>query len=310
MKHQSITVHAPATVSNLCCGFDILGMALEEPFDKIRIEHSEQPGILIRHTDAYNLPLDPQLNIAGVALDAMNKALGIGSGFRVEIHKGIKPGSGIGSSAASAAGIVVAANELLGKPFSKTELLKYAIEGEVLASGSRHADNLAPCIFGGLVLVRDTASFDIIALKTAPVFISIVHPQIEIKTSYARQLLPKEIPLSVAVTQWANVAGLVAGFSNGDYGLISRSLHDEVAEPVRSKLIPGFSEVKSASMAGGALGGGISGSGPSIFMLSETRQIAEAVSRRMNAVFNALGIENFAYVSSINTEGVKIVESD
>ena len=260
---QSIKVKSPATLSNLCCGFDILGMALKEPFDIIELIQRDQKGINIQHVDDFSLPTDPAKNIAGVALQSMLDALNYTHGFDVIIEKKIKPGSGIGSIAASAAGIVVAANQLLGKPFTKKQLLSFAMEGELLASGSRHADNLAPCVYGGLVLIRDTASLDIIEINTPPLFITVIHPQIEIKTSFARKILPTEIPLTSAVTQWANVAGLVTGFLQSDYALISRSLHDVIIEPVRSKLIPGFDDVKKQSMDVGALGGGISGSGPS-----------------------------------------------
>ena len=304
---QSIKVKSPATLSNLCCGFDILGMALNEPYDIIELIKKEEKGIRIQHLDAYNLPLDPQQNIAGVALQAMMTALDYKQGFDLIIEKKIKPGSGIGSSAASAAGIVVAANELLGKPFNKQQLISFAMEGEVLASGSRHADNLAPCIYGGLVLIRDTPTLDIIELQTPPLFITIIHPQIEIKTSYAREILPKEIPLKSAVVQWANVAGLVAGFLHADYKLISRSLQDVIVEPVRSKLIPGFDVVKHNCMNAGALGGGISGSGPSLFMLSENESTAILVENEMKAVYDKLGIDYKTYISTVAQHGVEVV---
>ena len=304
---KSITVHSPATVSNLCCGFDILGMAIDEPYDIMQLTETEQPGIVIRHTDPYNLPVSPTENIAGVALQSMIDAVGYTGGFEVVIEKQIKPGSGIGSSAASAAGIVVAANALLGDRFTKKELVNFAMDGEVIASGARHADNLAPCIYGGLVLIRDTATLDIISLQTPPLYISIVHPQIEIKTSYARKILPTEIPLKSAVVQWANVAGLVTGFLQQDYALIGRSLQDIIIEPVRSKLIPGFDEVKKQCLEAGALGGGISGSGPSLFMLSEKKETAEQVASIMKNEFEKRGIENKTYVTTINDSGVKIV---
>jgi len=307
---QSIKVKSPATLSNLCCGFDILGMALEAPYDEIELVSREEPGIVIRHEDSYGLPLDPMLNISGVALQALMNAISYKNGFEVIIKKNIKPGSGVGSSAASAAGVVVAANEMLGKPFSKKQLVEFAMEGELIASGSRHADNLAPCIYGGLVLIRDTQTLDIVELKTPPLFITIVHPQIEIKTSYARSILPKEIPLKSAVIQWANVAGLIAGFQQGDYELISRSLVDVIVEPVRSKLIPGFDEVKKLSLAAGALGGGISGSGPSLFMLSETHEKAAAIEKEMSHIYNTLGIEYKTYVTQVASKGVEVVESN
>jgi homoserine kinase len=304
---QSIKVKSPATLSNLCCGFDILGMALEIPFDIIELKLREEPGISITHLDEFNLPTDPKKNIAGVALQAMIDQLGYKHGFDIIIEKKIKPGSGIGSSAASAAGVVVAANHLFENRFTKNELVSFAMEGEVLASGSRHADNLAPCIYGGLVLIRDTPTLDIIELKTPPLYITIVHPQIEIKTSYAREILPKEIPLKSAVVQWANVAGLITGFLHSDYKLIGRSLQDIIVEPVRSKLIPGFDLVKKNCLDAGVLGGGISGSGPSLFMLSENEAIAKAAESEMKTVYTNLGIDFKTYVSTVSKNGVEVL---
>jgi homoserine kinase len=304
---NSVTVHTPATLSNLCSGFDILGMALEQPYDVITINKIEGKDIVIKHLDNYGLSTDPKQNIAGVVMEAMRKNLQTEQGFEIIIDKKIKPGSGIGSSAASAAGVAVAANEILQANFNKQQLVQFAMEGEVLASGSRHADNLAPCIYGGLVLIRDTPTLDIIPLNTPELFITIVHPQIEIKTSYARSILPKDLPLKTAITQWANVAGLVTGFIQHDYSLISRSLKDVVAEPVRSPLIPGFDEVRERSMQVGALGGGISGSGPSLFMLSRTAEIANEVEKEMRLVYVKLGIEFKTYVSTIAEQGVRVV---
>lgn len=305
---NSITVKSPASVANLCCGFDIMGIALSGLYDLMTLTKREQPGISIKHIDHYGLPEDPSQNVAGVALQAMMDALNYTNGFDVIIDKQIKPGSGIGSSAASATGIVVAANELLGKPFGKKELVAFAMEGEALASGSRHADNLAPCIYGGLTLIRETATLDIIELPIPPLFVNIVHPQIEIKTSYARQILPKEVPLKSAIIQWANVAGLIAGFIKKDYGLISRSLNDVIVEPVRSKLIPGFDEVKKNSLEAGALGGGIAGSGPSLFMFSENLAVAKKVENEMENIYQNLGIEYKTYITTIG-DGVIVHDS-
>jgi homoserine kinase len=305
---KSVTVKSPGSLSNLNCGFDILGMALEAPYDLIKLTRKVEPGIIIKHLDQYGLPEDPSNNIAGVALQAFIDAADYTEGFEVEITKQIKPGSGLGSSAASAAGVVVAANELLGKPFDNKQLVALAMEGEVLASGSRHADNLAPCIYGGLVLIRDTPSLDIIPITTSGLYISVAHPQIEIKTSYAREILPKEVPLKSAVTQWANVAGLVTGFLTNDHALIGRSLVDVIIEPVRSKLIPGFDEVKSKSLAAGALGGGISGSGPSLFMLSKDQHTALAVQSEMKNVYEKLGIDCKTYVTTMGN-GVTVIET-
>ena len=304
---KSVTVHSPATLSNLCCGFDILGMALKQPYDVITINETDGNDITITHLDQYGLTTDPLHNIAGVVLEAMRKATQSNQGYEIIIDKKIKPGSGIGSSAASAAGVAVAANAIMGSKFTPQELVSFAMEGEVLASGSRHADNLAPCIYGGLVLIRDTPSLDIIPIQTPDLYITILHPQIEIKTSYARSILPKEVPLKTAITQWANVAGLITGFTQNDLGLISRSLKDVIAEPVRSPLIPGFDEVRILSMEAGALGGGISGSGPSLFMFSETAQIAEKVELAMQSVYHKLGIDFKSYVTTIASNGVEIV---
>lgn len=305
---NAVKVKCPASVSNLCCGFDILGMALNEPFDIIELSVRKEPGIIIKHSDAYGLSIDPTENIAGIALQAMINELKITHGFEIRIDKRIKPGSGIGSSAASAAGVIAAANELLGTGLGKPEQVRFAMEGEVIASGARHADNLAPCIYGGIVLIRDTASFDMIPLAYPEMFVTILHPQIEIKTSYARDILPKEITLQKAVTQWANVGGLVAGLLQSDYGLIRRSLEDVIIEPLRSMLIPGFYLVKEKCMEAGVLGGGISGSGPSVFMLSEHEQTAREAEARMKEVYVKMGIDFKTYVTTINKKGIELIE--
>jgi homoserine kinase len=301
-----VKIKSPATVANLVCGFDILGLALNDPYDTMTLVLKDEPGIIITHTDLYDLPTDPLKNICGVALQAMINATGFKKGFDLVVHKHIKPGSGIGSSAASAAGVVVAANELMQTHFSKKQLVDFAMEGEVLASGARHADNIAPCIYGGITLIRDTATLDIISIPAPTLFVTIVHPQIEIKTSYAREILPTEVPLKSAVKQWANVAGLIAGFQQNDYDLISRSLEDIIVEPVRSKLIPGFDEVKTKCKEAGVLGGGISGSGPSIFMLSKDKKEADVAAEIMKDVYRKIGIDFKTYVSTVNTNGVTI----
>jgi len=304
---KKIKVRCPATVSNLCCGFDILGMALNDPYETIELTVSNTPGIRIKHTDDFKLTEKPDENIAGIALQAMINELDISYGFEVIINKQIRPGSGIGSSAASAAGIIVAANELLGLSLSKKEQVRFAMEGEVIASGSRHADNLAPCIYGGIILIRDTATFDIIELPFPSMYVTILHPQIDIKTSYARGILPENVPLKSAVRQWANVAGLIAGFMKSDYQLISRSLEDVIIEPVRSTLIPGFNDIKTRCMLIGVMGGGISGSGPSVFMLSEKEETAKDAENIMIEIYERLGIDFKTYVTTINKNGVEVI---
>jgi homoserine kinase len=269
-KNKAITVHSPATVANLVCGFDILGMALNEPYDIMTMTLLDQPQVIIINKDEFDLPTDPVHNVAGVVLLSMIEKLQTPTGFQVTIEKHIMPGSGIGSSAASAAGAAVAANELLGNIFSPDELVQFAMNGEKLASGVKHADNIAPCILGGVSLIRSIYPLDIISLSVPDLFVTIVHPQIEVRTLDARQILKKQVLLKDAIRQWGNIAGLVAGFLKNDLALIGRSLEDVIIEPVRSILIPGFDEIKSKCKETGALGGGISGSGPSVVLLCES----------------------------------------
>lgn len=304
---DEVSVLAPATVANVVCGFDCLGFALSEPSDVMTVRRMDTRGVRIINRDDFGLPTEPEKNVAGVALLAFIESAGIDFGFEVEITKNIMPGSGIGSSAASACGAVVAANRLLDDRFTKLQLVELAMAGEALASGSRHADNLAPCIYGGFTLVRSTDPLDIVEIDFPPLFATVIHPQIEIKTSEARALLPKEVPLKSAIRNWSNLGSLVAALAKGDYGLISRSLDDTIVEPVRKSLIPRFDEVKVASLDAGALGGGISGSGPSIFMLSETAEIAKNVEVAMNENYTATGIDFNIYVSQIHVEGLRFV---
>ncbi len=303
----AVVVKCPATVANLVCGFDILGMALQEPFDIMKLKLIDEPKVYITNKDAYDLPTEATRNVAGVVLLEIMEQMGNTFGFEVEIEKQIKPGSGLGSSAASAAGAAVAANHLLKNIFSTDELVQFAMHGEKLASGVKHADNITPCITGGVALIRSIYPLDIIQLKSPPLFVTVVHPQIEVKTSDARQILRKEVLLKDAIKQWGNIAGLVAGFEKGDTDLIGRSLEDVIIEPVRSILIPGFDEIKTRSKEAGALGGGISGSGPSIFMLSKEEATAKDVETIMQEVFHRLGIEYKTYVTSISKQGVEVI---
>jgi homoserine kinase len=304
---QHVKVKCPATVANLVCGFDILGMALNEPFDIMQVKLIDKPEVIIRNKDVYNLPRDPEKNVAGVVLLSIIERMDNKIGFEVEIEKHIKPGSGIGSSAASAAGAAVAANHLLGNIFSDDELVQFAMNGEKLASGVKHADNISPCISGGVNLIRSIHPLDIVSIPFPHLHVTVVHPQIEVRTSDARQILRQQVLLKDAIKQWGNIAGLVAGFLKNDYELIGRSLEDVIIEPVRSILIPGFDEIKSRCKEAGALGGGISGSGPSVFMLSKDETTARAVESVMNGVYNKIGIDFHVYVTSINKKGVEII---
>ena len=307
---KKVKIIAPATVANLVCGFDVLGMALNDPQDEMTLSLSDEPGIRIQHTDEFNLSELPSKNVAGAALSALMEEYEKPLGFDLIIHKCIKPGSGLGSSAASSAGAVVAANHLLNNFFSKEDLVRFAMNGEKLASGVKHADNISPCIYGGVTLIRSIFPLDIIPLEVPPIFITVVHPQIEVRTSDSRQILRKEIQLKDAIKQWGNIAALVAGFMKKDYDLIGRSLEDVIIEPVRSILIPGFDEVKKKCKEAGALGGGISGSGPSVFMLSKEKSTADEVEIIMKNIFEKIGIDYKTYVTNINTRGVKIIESE
>jgi homoserine kinase len=302
---KEITIHAPATVANLVCGFDVLGLCLAEPYDIMQVRLLDKPQVVISTTDHFPLPADPALNTAGAPLLEMLTVLKQDIGFEVIITKQIKPGSGIGSSAASAAGAVVAANELLGNIFSREELVRFAMFGEKVASGVKHADNIAPCIYGGVTLIRSIFPLDIIPIESPELFVTVLHPQIEVRTSDAREILRKEVLLKDAIRQWGNIGGLVAGLMKGDYDLIGRSLEDVIIEPVRSILIPGFDRIKSECKEAGAIGGGISGSGPSIFMLSRDEATAKIVAAVMKSIYDRIGVSYHIYVTTINRQGVK-----
>lgn len=304
MNIDTISIKSPATIANLVCGFDILGLALEEPYDIMTLENTDQPGLEIVHVDDHGLPTVPEQNVSGAALLAMMEELNEVPKWKLTIDKRIKPGSGLGSSAASAAGAVFAANKLLGSPFGNDDLIRFAMFGEKVASGVKHADNITPCLLGGVTLIRSIHPLDIISLSAPELFITVVHPQIEVRTADARQILKKEVPLKQAIKQWGNIAGLVAGLMQGDHALIGRSLEDVIIEPVRSILIPGFEETKRRSLEAGALGGGISGSGPSIFMLSKDKKTAAAVEQEMIDVYTAIGIEYKTYRTKLNGKGI------
>jgi len=304
---KEVKIYAPATIANLVCGFDVLGLCLNEPSDIMHVKLLDEKKVAIHSADGYKLPLDPTQNTAGAPLLAMIEEADLQVGFDVTIEKHIKPGSGIGSSAASAAGAVVAANILLNHIFSKEDLVRFAMFGEKVASGVKHADNIAPCIYGGVTLIRSIFPLDIISIPAPLLYITAVHPQIEVRTSDAREILRKEVLLRDAIRQWGNIAGLVAGLMKNDYKLIGRSLEDVIIEPVRRMLIPGFDEVKKSSIKAGALGGGISGSGPSIFMLSRDNSTAKDVEKEMQSIYDKIGLTYRTYVTTINNEGITII---
>ncbi|WP_310559109.1 homoserine kinase [Flavobacterium sp.] len=310
---NEIKIFCPATIANLSCGFDVLGLCLATAGDEMIIRKSDVKGIRITKIVGANLPLETENNVAGVAALALLEEyerdfVPITIGFEIEIYKNIKAGSGIGSSAASSAGAVFGINELLGRPFTRKELVKFAMQGEKLASGNAHADNVAPCLLGGFTLVRCSNPLDIIKIDSpSELYATVVHPQIELKTSDARSVLKQTVSLKSAITQWGNVGGLVAGLYTNDYELIGRSLHDEIIEPVRSMLIPGFDLIKKTAYENGALGSGISGSGPSIFALSKGKETAEKIAKAMSEVYDEINLPYEIHVSKVNANGVSII---
>ncbi|TNJ41726.1 homoserine kinase [Tamlana fucoidanivorans] len=306
---NEIKIFSPATVANVACGFDVLGFCLDSVGDHMVIRKVEKKGIHISHIEGFDLPYETELNVAGVSALAMYNTLDLDFGFEIEIYKKIKPGSGIGSSAASAVGSVFGMNELLGRPFNKTQLTAFAIQGEALASKCEHADNLAPALFGGFTLVKSISPLKILDLPSPDgLYATIIHPQIEIKTSESRAILPTEVPLNKAIEQWANLGSLVHALHTNDFELIGDALNDVIIEPYRSQLIPEFKLVKEAALQAGALGVGISGSGPSIFSLSQGLDTANTVKEAIASVYKNTEIVFEIHVSKINTQGVKILK--
>lgn len=310
MTNRSITIKSPATIANLVCGFDIIGLALEEPYDLMTLSSTKEPGLRIKHVDPYMLPTKPEENVAGAALLSLMENMNDKFGFELTIDKRIKPGSGLGSSAASAAGAVFAANKLLNDQFTNDELIQFAMNGEKVASGVKHADNITPCLLGGVTLIRSIHPLDVVSISAPELFITVVHPQIEVKTSDARQILKEEVTLKKAIRQWGNIAGLVAGLMKSDYELIGRSLEDVIIEPVRSILIPAFDEIKNKCLESGAMGGGISGSGPSIFMLHQNLHTAQKSEIVMKEIYGRIGIEHKTYVTKLNHVGINTINQN
>jgi len=305
---DKIKILANSTVSNLGCGFDVLGFATDIVSDEIILSKNNLGEIRITRVDGYGpLPTDPKKNAASAALLAMLMKLGSKQGFDIEITKNVMPGSGLGSSAASSAGVVVGANHLLGNPFERKDLIEFAMEGEKCISGALHADNVAPAILGGITLIRGYDPLDVIAVPVPQeLYCVILHPQIEIKTADARNILSKQVDLKVAVKQWGNVAGLISGFYTSDYELISRSIVDHIIEPQRASLIQGYHGLKQSAIDAGALGCNISGSGPSVFALAKGIDSAKMVKLAMELQYAKEKIGFNAYLSKIVSNGVII----
>lgn len=308
LKRKQVTAFAPATVANVGCGFDVLGFAIHGLGDRITATRSDDIGLRIVSIegDDGRLTRNPEKNTAGLSALSLLKYLGLSDKIGVELalEKNMPLGSGLGSSAASSVAAVVAINGLLGNPLSKKELLPFSVEGEVAASGTAHADNVAAALFGGFILVKEHQPPDVISLKTPDkLHCTIIHPDIEIQTSSSRKILKKEVLLEKAVKQWGNVGSMIVGLYTDDYELIGKSIHDEIIEPVRSVLIPGFAEMKSAALNAGALGCSISGSGPSLFALSSSHETATEVGTQMGLALDNIDLKYNMHVSKLNTKG-------
>lgn len=306
-----VRAFAPATVANLTCGFDVLGLAIAAPYDEVVARRATQPGVRISIItgDGGRLPYEPERNTAAVAVQALLAARAPATGIELEIHKHLPLGSGLGSSAASAVAAAVAANALLGSPCTRAELLPFALAGEQVASGggAAHADNVAPCLLGGIALVRCSEPLDVVALPVpAELYCTVVHPQLVVPTAEARALLPTSVPLGAAIKQWGNVGALVASLYREDYALLARALRDDIVEPARAHLIPNFGAVKAAALAAGALGCGISGACPSVFALSRSEGMAQAVGQVMQQAFTDVNLGSECYVSPVNQEGARL----
>jgi homoserine kinase len=308
---KAISAFAPATVANVSCGFDVFGFAVEQPGDEVTLTLNRSKEVTISKIegDGGRLPVEAEKNTAGVAVLSLLKALDRNDGIEIALRKNLPLGSGMGSSAASAVAALVAANHLLGEPFSKRGLLPFAMEAERVACGSAHADNVAPSLIGGFVLIRGYEPLDVVSIPTPEnLFCTLIHPQLELKTQDSRQVLRSSISLKDAVTQWGNIAGLIAGLMKPDFGLIGRSLKDVVAEPIRSLLIPGFDLIKEKAVEAGALGCGISGSGPTIFALSTELELAKRVGKVVQTEFLKLKLSSEIFVSRINTKGAVVID--
>ncbi len=307
MDRTGIKVFAPASVGNAAVGFDTLGFALEKPGDEIIVRFRDKPGLEItRITGAKGkLPYDPEKNTAGVAALRTLEHIGeAGRGIEMEIHKKMPFGSGLGSSAASAVAGAMAINELFHKRVTKRELLPFAMQGEQIASGGYHADNVAPSMLGGMIMVCDNATLDVHRLPLIHgLYATVIHPHIEILTKDARSVLSDTIPLKKHIEQSSNLAGWLIGMFRGDVDLLQKYLKDVIIEPQRAPLIPHFYEAKEAAMNIGAMGCSISGAGPSIFALSKNSLIAEDIGEAFKKVYANAKIKHTVYFSPINHEG-------
>jgi homoserine kinase len=305
---KEVRVFAPATVSNVGPGFDLMGFAIDRPGDILRIRRNDLGRIRIINECNTPLPDDPEENVASVAVLSLLGKVESNAGYDIIFEEKINPGSGIGSSAASSTAAVFGLNELLGNPLSKVELIPHALDGEFIASKSLHADNIAPAMLGGIVLIRSYDPLDLIELKAPEnLWCTLVHPDIEIKTAESRKLIPQSINLRDSLAQSGNLASLIAGITTSNYSLIGRSLEDRIAEPVRKNSIPGYTILKNKLKETGVLGMNISGSGPSLFALSDSQETALTAEKLMKEEFRSLNIGCQTYLSKISEKGTRLI---
>lgn len=310
---KTIRAFAPATVANVSCGFDVFGFAVEAPGDEVILTLTDTPGVRIMRIegDGGRLPLDINKNTAAVPVVNFLRTIGSDQGLEIVLKKNLPLGSGMGSSAASSVAALVGINHLMGEPFAKKDLLPFAMEAERIACGSGHADNVAPSLMGGFVLIRGYDPLDVVNIPTPDnLYCTLIHPHIELNTQDSREVLRRNIALKDAIIQWGNIAGLVAGLMKPDFGLISRSLKDVIAEPIRSMLIPGFDRIKQSAVDNGALGSGISGSGPTIFALSTDAATAGKVGEAIKQEFARFQLNSEVFVSRISGKGALVLDGN
>jgi homoserine kinase len=309
---DSIKVFAPATVANVVCGFDVLGFAINEPGDEVQMKRVSTPGIRITKItgDQGRLPMDPKKNTVSASVQHYLNHIGQPDlGLEIELHKKMPIGSGLGSSSASTVAGLFAINSLLNNQLSNLDLVPFAMKGEELACGYGHADNVAPALLGGFVLIRSYEPLDIISLPFPDqLYAAVVYPEVDVPTKDAREMIRLNVRLKDAVTQMGNVAGLVSGLFLKDYELIGRSLVDVLIEPTRSILIPDFYTMRAMALDLGAIGFGISGSGPSVFALSKDEATASRITNALQQQLHSSGIKSLAYVSAVNKQGPRILD--
>ncbi len=307
---STVSAFAPATVANVVCGYDILGFALDAPGDNVKLTLNDSGIVSLDKItgDGGELSTDPDRNIASAVVKYYLNTIGQKAGISVELCKNMPLNSGMGSSSSSSVAALVAVNELMGSPLSRMELLPLAMEGERIGCGNAHADNVAPALLGGLTLVRSTSPLDAVKLPVSEgLHVALIHPHVNVPTRDSRRIIKERVAISEAVKQWGNVAGLVAGFCTGDTDLIGRSMEDVIFEPVRAMLIPGFYKMKQSAIECGAIGFGISGSGPSVFALCKSAATATTICEELHAMLYKFEIESDTFQSGINQVGARIL---